>query len=69
MYCQEKQISHGTSAVKLYLSENYSCTEVARKFCAIISTLKKWFSSYKNDGIDGLKKHIHRENIHQNLNM
>lgn len=43
-------------AVEMYLSGNYSYTEVAGKFGTIISTLKNWINSYKNNGIDGLKE-------------
>ncbi|MDY4064054.1 transposase [Ligilactobacillus agilis] len=43
-------------AVEMYLSGNYSYTEVAGRFWTIISTLKNWISSYKNNGIDGLKE-------------
>ena len=43
-------------AVDMYLSGNYSYTEVARKFGTVVTTLKIWISSYKNNGIDGLKE-------------
>ena len=43
-------------AVDMYLSGNYSYTEVARKFGTVVTTLKNWISSYKNNGIDGLKE-------------
>ncbi|WP_143449802.1 helix-turn-helix domain-containing protein, partial [Ligilactobacillus agilis] len=41
-------------AVEMYLSGNYSYTEVARKFGTVVRTLEFWISSYKNNGIDGL---------------
>ena len=43
-------------AVEMYLSGNYYYTEVAGKFRTIISTLNNWISSYKINGIDGLKE-------------
>lgn len=49
-------------AVEMCLSGDYSYTEVAKKFNTVDSTLRKWISSYKNDGVDGLKEsHIWRK--------
>lgn len=48
--------------VEMCLSGDYSYTEVAKKFNTVDSTLRKWISSYKNDGVDGLKEsHIWRK--------
>lgn len=44
------------------LSGDYSYTEVAKKFNTVDSTLRRWISSYKNNGVDGLKEsHIWRK--------
>lgn len=44
------------------LSGDYSYTEVAKKFNTVDSTLRRWISAYKNNGVDGLKEsHIWRK--------
>lgn len=49
-------------AVEMCLSGDYSYTEVAKKFNTVDSTLRRWISSYKNNGVDGLKEsHIWRK--------
>lgn len=49
-------------AVEMCLSGDYSYTEVAKKFNTVDSTLRRWISAYKNNGVDGLKEsHIWRK--------
>ncbi|WHS21238.1 helix-turn-helix domain-containing protein [Ligilactobacillus salivarius] len=43
-------------AVEMCLSGDYSYITVAKKFNTRDSTLRNWISSYKNNGVDGLKE-------------
>ena len=43
-------------AVEMCLSGDYSYITVAKKFTTRDSTLRNWISSYKNNGVDGLKE-------------